>query len=180
MNYALISRKSSLTPKVLILPDVNIRTAMLAAFCQADSEWIQGQMLRLRPSMRNKVAVLYAEVYDQHYQGEPVSFRKENRARHEANTRLRVYVQRYADAAAGLTEKPPLASTKAQAGFAAGNGNDQQDSGWRNDAGISDDAIQGNVSLASEKTVRFSQDQNPQKSGQVQRLIESSNHQAPE
>lgn len=162
------------------MSESHIRTAMPALFCQADSEWIQEQMIRLRPSMRNKVAVLYADVYDQHYQDEPVSFRKENRARHEANTRLRVYVQRYADAAAGLTEKPPLASTKAHTGFAGGIGGDQHDSGWRDGTVISDDASQGNVSLVSEKGMRFSQDQNPQKAGQVQRLIESSNHQAPE
>ncbi len=128
-----------------------LRTVMPAEYCQADAEWIQGQMLQLRPSMRNKVAVLYAEVYQAAFDAEPVSYRRENKARHEANTRLRVYVQRYADAAAGLTEKPPLASTRAQAGHAVEIDGDQQASGSLVDSATSGNASQGNVFLAKEK-----------------------------
>ncbi len=161
-------------------PNFRISVTMPEQYCPADAEWIHGRLEQLSVSMRNRTAYQYAGGYTKYYEAEPVSFRKENVARHKANTWLREYVEKHADAAAGLTEKPPLASTRAQAGHAVEIGNDQQDSGARYDSMVSGDVSPGNVSLASEKVVRFSQGQNPQKAGQVQRPFESSNHQAPE
>ncbi|WP_324135878.1 hypothetical protein [Erwinia psidii] len=79
---------------------------MPSVFVQEDAAWIQDQMSKLSPSMRHKIAVRYAEVYQVAFDSEPVSFRQENRARHEANTRLRLFVDRYHRAAMGLAEKP--------------------------------------------------------------------------
>lgn len=85
----------------------------------------------LSPSMRQKIAVKYAEVYQETWEIEPVSYRQENRARHEANTRLRLFVGRYHKVAMGLTEKPPLTSAQAQIGTAARAADGQQASDWR-------------------------------------------------
>lgn len=85
---------------------------MPARYSQTDAEWIQEQLLRLPPSLRRKVAQRYAEVYEVEFEVEPVSFRQENRARHEANTRLRKFVRTHGRAIQGYTAEPPLAGTQ--------------------------------------------------------------------
>lgn len=80
--------------------------------CQADASWIQEQLQQLTPSLRRKVAVKYAEVYQAAFDAEPVSYRQENRARHEANTRLRLFVKNHGKALQGYTVSPPLAGKR--------------------------------------------------------------------
>ncbi|WP_258569920.1 hypothetical protein [Klebsiella michiganensis] len=89
-----------------------VRVEMPAQYSQADSEWIQGQLLQLPPSLRRKVVVRYAEVYETEFNVEPVSFRQENRARHEANVRLRRFVDAHGRAMQGYTTQPPLAGSR--------------------------------------------------------------------
>ena len=81
------------------LPDV---------YSQADAEWISEQLQMLTPAARLKAMLRYAEVYQETYDAEPVSFKKENRARHEANTRLRQFVRTLARPLQGYTDLPPL------------------------------------------------------------------------
>ena len=76
----------------------------------ADAEWIQEQLQRLTPSVRPKIALKYAEVYQEAFESEEVTYRKENKARREANTRLRLFVNRYAAASEGITSRPPQAA----------------------------------------------------------------------
>lgn len=76
----------------------------------ADAEWIQEQLQRLRPSVRLKIALKYAEVYQEAFESEEVTYRQENKARREANTRLRLFVNRYAAASEGITSRPPQAA----------------------------------------------------------------------
>ena len=102
-----------------------LTTVMPAAFVPEDGKWIQEQMAKLSPSLRQKIALKYAEVYQESFDAEPVSFRQENRARHEANTRLRLFVDRYHQAAMGLAEKPALASAQAQTGNPVRSGNQE-------------------------------------------------------
>ncbi|EAA7987439.1 hypothetical protein BRR54_09475 [Salmonella enterica] len=80
-------------------------------FFDADRAWIQEQLLQLDPTTRVKISAKYAEVYRETWDTEPVPFRKDNRARRSANTRLRVYVQKYARASRGYT-LPPVAVRK--------------------------------------------------------------------
>ncbi|WP_338858406.1 hypothetical protein WCU37_16105 [Serratia marcescens] len=80
--------------------------------CQSDASWIQEQLQQLTPSLRRKVAVKYAEVYQAAFDAEPVSYRQENRARHEANTRLRLFVKNHGKALQGYTVSPPLAGKR--------------------------------------------------------------------
>ncbi|MFB4893309.1 hypothetical protein ACE3K1_00925 [Enterobacter hormaechei subsp. hoffmannii] len=89
----------------LVLPDNHSQT---------DSEWIKQQLLTLAPSARQKAIQRYAAVYQESYEAEPVSYRKENRARHEANTRLRLFVRNHGRALQGYTAEPPLAGTQAR------------------------------------------------------------------
>lgn len=85
---------------------------MPESFSQADAEWIQGQLLSLTPAARQKAMQRYAAVYQETFEAEPVSYRKENRARHEANTRLRMFVRNHGRALQGYTTQPPLAGTQ--------------------------------------------------------------------
>ena len=86
----------------LVLPEVH---------SQADAEWIKQQLLSLTAAARQKAIQRYAAVYQESFEAEPVSYRKENRARHEANTRLRLFVRNHGRALQGYTAEPPLAGT---------------------------------------------------------------------
>lgn len=88
------------------------RTVMPEAFSQADTEWLQEQLLRLSPAVRQKAVIRYAEIYQLAMDEEPVSYRKENKARHEANARLRLFADKHARALQGYTDKPPSISQK--------------------------------------------------------------------
>lgn len=82
------------------------QTVMPSVFCEADSDWIQSMLGDLRPATRWKAAENYARVYQMAWDSEPVSFKQENMARHEANSRLREFVRKCSAASSGLTSKP--------------------------------------------------------------------------
>ncbi|HDA9904627.1 TPA: hypothetical protein SG288_004107, partial [Proteus mirabilis] len=46
------------------------------------------------------------EVYQTEWEREQVPYRKDNKARHEANVRLREFIKRYQKAMQGYTAKP--------------------------------------------------------------------------
>ncbi|ELY7491507.1 hypothetical protein SOJ85_004264 [Cronobacter turicensis] len=79
----------------------------------SDGDWIQKQLEILPHAARQKVILRYAAVYQAAWEEEPVSFRKENKARHEANTRLRLFVRNHGKALQGYTAEPPLVGTPA-------------------------------------------------------------------
>ncbi|EEF0769240.1 hypothetical protein DEI13_23175 [Salmonella enterica subsp. enterica serovar Berta] len=89
-----------------------VQVEMPSLYSQADTEWIQQQLLSLTPTARQKAIQRYAAVYQEAFDAESVSFRKENRARHEANTRLRLFVRNHGRALQGYTTQPPLAGTQ--------------------------------------------------------------------
>ena len=97
------------------IPESNFDNAMLPeTYSQADAEWIKQQLLSLTPTARQKAIQRYAAVYQETFEAEPVSFRKENLARHEANTRLRLFVRNQGRALQGYTAEPPLAGTQSR------------------------------------------------------------------
>lgn len=99
----------------MIIPESNFDKAMLPeTYSQADAEWIKQQLLSLTPTARHKAMQRYAAVYQETFEAEPVSYRKENRARHEANTRLRLFVRNQGRALQGYTAEPPLAGTQSR------------------------------------------------------------------
>ncbi len=85
------------------------RCIMPEIYTLADAAWIQEQLLMLPPTLRQKAAIGYAEVYQAAFDAEPVSYRQENRARFAANTRLRLFVRKHYRALQGYTEQPQLA-----------------------------------------------------------------------
>lgn len=90
---------------LLVLPEVH---------SQADADWIKHQLLSLAPAARQKAIQRYAAVYQESFDAEPVSYRKENRGRHEANTRLRLFVRNQGRALQGYTAEPPLAGSQSR------------------------------------------------------------------
>lgn len=82
-----------------------------SVYSSTDEEWIKQQLMSLTPAARQKAIQRYAAVYQKSFEAEPVSFRKENRARHEANMRLRLFVRNHGRALQGYTAEPPLAGT---------------------------------------------------------------------
>lgn len=82
------------------------------SYSPMDSEWITQQLQMLNPSARQIAVQRYAAVYQEALDAEPVSFRKENRARHEANTRLRLFMKNQGRALQGYTAEPPLAGAQ--------------------------------------------------------------------
>ncbi|EOI2401077.1 hypothetical protein ACMGB5_002702 [Klebsiella pneumoniae] len=89
-----------------------VQIEMPAQYSQADAAWIQEQLLRLPSSLRRKIALKYSEVYEIEFNAEPVSYRQENRARHESNVRLRRFVDAHGRALQGYTTQPPLAGSQ--------------------------------------------------------------------
>lgn len=89
-----------------------VQIEMPAQYSQADAAWIQEQLLRLPSSLRRKIALKYSEVYEIEFNAEPVSYRQENRARHEASVRLRRFVDAHGRALQGYTTQPPLAGSR--------------------------------------------------------------------
>lgn len=85
-----------------------VHVIMPVVFCADDGGWIQEQLVKLGSVTRGKIAMQYAEVYQSTWDAEPVSYRKENRARFAANTRLREYMRKYSEAGAGYTVAAPL------------------------------------------------------------------------
>ncbi|EBH0776661.1 hypothetical protein FJ854_13240 [Salmonella enterica] len=96
--------------------EIPIRTLleMPEIYGQADKDWIIQQLARLTPAVRQKAALRYAAVYQEAFDAQSVSYRKENRARHEANTRLRLFVRNHGRALQGYTAEPPLAGTQSR------------------------------------------------------------------
>jgi len=99
---------------MLVHSEYQACTELPIAFSQVDATWIQEQLQILNPAVRQKAIQRYAAVYQETFDAEPVSYRKENRARHEANTRLRLFVRNHGRALQGYTAEPPLAGTQAR------------------------------------------------------------------
>ncbi len=63
-----------------------------------DKKWISEQIKKLpNPPIRQTALIKYAEVFSIAHDAEPQPHRKDGKARQEANTRLRKYVQAVQD-----------------------------------------------------------------------------------
>lgn len=71
-----------------------------------DAKWIQEQLMKLKATNRQKALIKYSEVYQAEWEREQVPYRKANKARHEANVRLRKFVEHYQRPMQGYTAKP--------------------------------------------------------------------------
>lgn len=80
---------------------------MPSVFCPEDASWIQEHLLEFSPKHQMQLAAKYSEAYQKAFDAEPVSYKQMNRARFEANSRLRRAVYLYGPAADGLC-KPAI------------------------------------------------------------------------
>lgn len=88
--------------------DFSVNVQMPSHFYKDDEKWIRGMLLHLDPSTRNKIIMKYGEVYQLAWEIEPIYFKKDNKARHEANSRLREFVRKYAAYSRGHVSAPEL------------------------------------------------------------------------
>lgn len=86
--------------------EYNVNVLMPDCYFEQDEKWIREMLLRLRPSVRPKISVKYSEVYQEHFDSEPVIYRKENSGRRAANARLRNFVKNYASYLDGNVSTP--------------------------------------------------------------------------
>ncbi|MDR9614039.1 hypothetical protein RHA65_04980 [Providencia rettgeri] len=86
--------------------EYNVNVLMPSYYFEQDENWIREMLLRLRPSVRPKVSVKYSEVYQEHFDDEPISYKKINAGRKAANTRLRNFVKNYASYLDGHVSDP--------------------------------------------------------------------------
>lgn len=77
-------------------------------YCKDDEKWIIEMLSKLPKRVRKRVSVLYAEAFIAEYKKEPIAHKKENKARREANTRLRKYVKRYSSVMSCQVCEPPI------------------------------------------------------------------------
>lgn len=59
-----------------------------------DKKWIEEQLKKLPPSALRRAIEGYEKVFTENYDSEPIEYKKMNKARFAANTRLRKYVEK--------------------------------------------------------------------------------------
>lgn len=67
-------------------------STMPIRYHEHDAKWIREMLGQLTPALKIKACVGYNQVYDQHFNDEPLTQKKSNKARQAANTRLRKFV----------------------------------------------------------------------------------------
>ncbi|TNG94849.1 hypothetical protein FHQ28_05495 [Pasteurellaceae bacterium USgator11] len=85
----------------------SLQVKMPECYPKESHDYIVEQLMQLPFSKRDRVCKLYSAAYREAYDLEPVSYRKENKARFSANVRLRKYVKNYRAVTQGLVSKPP-------------------------------------------------------------------------
>lgn len=76
-------------------------------YVELDKEWIEEQISKLDHQLRAKVCMKYTEVFTEAYDSTELEYQKSNNARRESNTRLRLFVEKFATASLGETIRPP-------------------------------------------------------------------------
>ncbi|EGQ8030304.1 hypothetical protein BTZ53_10700 [Vibrio parahaemolyticus] len=83
---------------------------MPTVYFSADESWIDQQLSKVANTTRAKICVLYAEAYEAFITDKTIpSVKRQNCARQGANTRLRLYVEKYAKYLRGDVSKPEIA-----------------------------------------------------------------------
>lgn len=86
--------------------EYHLNIFMPDSYFEQDEQWIRDMLLRLKPSVRARVAIRYSAVYQQYFEQETATYRKENSARKAANTRLRIFVKNHASYLDGYVSEP--------------------------------------------------------------------------
>ena len=72
-----------------------------------DKKWIDEQLQRLNPQLRDSICNKYSDAYEKEINVNIKALCPEGDARFKANTRLRVFVNRIAGASQGVVKRPP-------------------------------------------------------------------------
>lgn len=75
-------------------------------YFQHDEKWIRDMLLKLKPSVRNRVAIKYSKIYQEYFEKECIHHKKENSARKAANERLRLFIKNQASFLEGYVSEP--------------------------------------------------------------------------
>ena len=74
---------------------INYAGPMPNRYHKDDENYIKQQLMRLPTNiLRAKCAQLYSQMFIKTHESEEVSYKKDNSARREANTRLRVFIDK--------------------------------------------------------------------------------------
>lgn len=73
---------------------------------QHDKEFYEAMLDKLPATTRDKARMSYSEVFWSAYNNEPLQHKKLNKGRREANTKLRLFVDKYSAALMGYTSSP--------------------------------------------------------------------------
>lgn len=74
---------------------VNYAGPMPNKYHEDDENYIKQQLMRLPTNMlRAKCAQLYSQLFIKEFHEEQIEYKKSNRARREANTRLRLFIDK--------------------------------------------------------------------------------------
>ena len=77
------------------------------AYYEADAQWIDEQLRKLSDKSRAKICLLYTEKFNATLEDVSIlEVKRQNCARKEANTRLRLYVETYSKYLAGYVSTP--------------------------------------------------------------------------
>lgn len=63
-------------------------------YCLDDAKFINQKLSILHEEERVQVCIAYSKVYQHEYEAEEIEFKKENKARREANIRLRNFIEK--------------------------------------------------------------------------------------
>ena len=74
---------------------------------QQDAKWIAEQLDQLNPQLRQSVCIKYSDVYREIFETSLNRLDNDGEARREANTRLRLFVDRVKGASQGAVSFPP-------------------------------------------------------------------------
>lgn len=87
-----------------------LRIQLPKIYNDIDKNWIIQTLAKLEFNERQKAVIRYAEVYQEAYDSEEISYKKENAAGRAANTRLREYAFKCLAKRDEKVNKPPVLS----------------------------------------------------------------------
>lgn len=87
-----------------------LRIQLPKIYNDIDKTWITQTLAKLEFNERQKAIIKYAKVYQEAYDKEEISYKKENAAGRTANTRLREYAVKCLAKRNEKVNKPPVLS----------------------------------------------------------------------
>lgn len=68
------------------------RVGLPVHHCEADSDWIESQLLKISVANQITAQTKYSEIYQRIFNETPIEYQKQNKARRASNTLLRKFI----------------------------------------------------------------------------------------